>query len=211
MVIDPSALALYVAQMPQARGGAGRRCRPHGIDGAAARSRRCGGGVDRTPMSCAEWARMPRAPDSRRLQTEPPDEDRTASPSPMSLRCCWSARAMTRRPPRSRRRQAAAQEQEAEKMAKQFDEAVAAQNWHSPRATARSCRSTIPAARPPRDQAAARGSSRPGTRPQAGSVGWPRCGSHGDEPVGKNGHQLSAAIYCRSRWTPMAAARIRCG
>ncbi len=91
--------------------------------------------------------------------------------------------------------QQAAQEQAAETMAKQFDEAVAAKNWRLAKGYG-----DVLQIEHPDSAAAAR------IKPALADVKikyeeeaqqrrlaalW----SYGDEPVGKNGHQLSAAIY----------------
>lgn len=91
--------------------------------------------------------------------------------------------------------QAAAQEQEAEKMAKQFDEAVAAQNWHLAKGYGEILQIDHPSSeaaariRPQLEDVTARDEAAGRQRRLAAL--W----SYGDEPVGKNGHQLSAAIY----------------
>ena len=91
--------------------------------------------------------------------------------------------------------QAAAQEQQAEAMAKQFEDAVAAQNWHLAKGYGEVLQLDHPASAAAerikpllaevkvKDEAA-------GQQRRLAAL-W----SYGDEPVGKNGHQLSAAIY----------------
>lgn len=91
--------------------------------------------------------------------------------------------------------QAAAQEQAAEAMAKQFDEAVVAQNWTLAKAHGDILQIEHPTSaaaariKPKLDEIKARAEE---TQQQARLAAlW----SYGDELVGKNGHQLSAAIY----------------
>lgn len=91
--------------------------------------------------------------------------------------------------------QAAAKEQAAETMEKQFEDAVAAQNWRLAKGYGEVLQIDYPTS-----QAAAR------VKPQLDDIRakaeaevqrqrlatlW----SYGDEPVGKDGHQLSASIY----------------
>jgi hypothetical protein len=91
--------------------------------------------------------------------------------------------------------QAAAKEQAAEAMAKQFDDAVAAQNWqlakahgdilqieHPTSAAAARIKATLDAIKAKAEAAQ--------QEKRLGAL-W----TYGDEPVGKDGHQLSAAIY----------------
>lgn len=91
--------------------------------------------------------------------------------------------------------QAAAQEQVAEAMAKQFDDAVAAQNWQLAKAHGDILQiehpSSAAAARvkPALDDIKAKAEAAQQEKRLAAL--W----SYGDEPVGKDGHQLSAAIY----------------
>ena len=91
--------------------------------------------------------------------------------------------------------QAAAEEQKAEAMAKQFDEAVAAQNWHLAKGYGEVLQIEHPSS-----AAAARiqpllGDIKAKAEAQAQQRRLAALWSYGDEPVGKNGHQLSAAIY----------------
>ena len=91
--------------------------------------------------------------------------------------------------------QAAAQEQKAEAMAKQFDEAMAAQNWHLAKGYGEVLQIEHPSS-----AAAARiqpllGDIKAKAEAQAQQRRLAALWSYGDEPVGKNGHQLSAAIY----------------
>lgn len=91
--------------------------------------------------------------------------------------------------------QKAADEQEAEKMAKQFDEAVAAQNWHLAKGYGEILQIDHPTSdaaariKPQLEDVTAKDEAEGRQRRLAAL--W----SYGDEPVGKNGHQLSAAIY----------------
>lgn len=91
--------------------------------------------------------------------------------------------------------QAAAREQEAEKMAAQFDEAVAAHNWHLAKGYGEILQIDHPASaaaariKPLLEDVKARDEAEGQQRRLAAL--W----SYGDEPVGKDGHQLSAAIY----------------
>ena len=91
--------------------------------------------------------------------------------------------------------QAAAQEQKAEAMAKQFDEAMATQNWHLAKGYGEVLQIEHPSS-----AAAARiqpllGDIKAKAEAQAQQRRLAALWSYGDEPVGKNGHQLSAAIY----------------
>ena len=91
--------------------------------------------------------------------------------------------------------QAAAEEQKAEAMAKQFDEAMAAQNWHLAKGYGEVLQIEHPSS-----AAAARiqpllGDIKAKAEAQAQQRRLAALWSYGDEPVGKNGHQLSAAIY----------------
>ena len=91
--------------------------------------------------------------------------------------------------------QKAADEQAAETMAQQFDEAVAAQNWH----LAKGYGEVLQIDHPTSDAAArvkplleeVKAKDEAEGRQRRLAALW----SYGDEPVGKNGHQLSAAIY----------------
>ena len=91
--------------------------------------------------------------------------------------------------------QAAAKEQAAEAMAKQFDDAVTAQNW----ALAKGHGDILQIEHPTSDAAARikpkleEIKARAEAEQQAHRLAslW----AYGDEPVGKDGHQLSAAIY----------------
>lgn len=91
--------------------------------------------------------------------------------------------------------QKAADEQDAEKMAKQFDEAVAAQNWHLAKGYGEILQIDHPTSdaaariKPQLDDVTAKDEAE-GQRRRLAAL-W----SYGDEPVGKDGHQLSAAIY----------------
>ena len=91
--------------------------------------------------------------------------------------------------------QAAAKEQEAEKMAKQFDDAVAARNWHLAKGYGEVLQIDHPTSaaaarvKPLLEEVKAKDEAEGRQRRLAAL--W----SYGDEPVGKNGHQLSAAIY----------------
>jgi hypothetical protein len=103
---------------------------------------------------------------------------------------------MTRRPPRRRRPvQAAAREQVAEGMAKQFDDAVAAQNWQLAKAHGEILQIEHPASaaaarvKPALDEIKAKAEAAQQEKRLAAL--W----AYGDEPVGKDGHQLSAAIF----------------
>ena len=91
--------------------------------------------------------------------------------------------------------QAAAQEQKAEAMAKQFDEAMAAQNWHLAKGYGEVLQIEHPSS-----AAAARiqpllGDIKAKAEAQAQQRRLAALWSYGDEPVGKDGHQLSASIY----------------
>ena len=91
--------------------------------------------------------------------------------------------------------QAAVEEQKAEAMAKQFDEAMAAQNWHLAKGYGEVLQIEHPSS-----AAAARiqpllGDIKAKAEAQAQQRRLAALWSYGDEPVGKNGHQLSAAIY----------------
>jgi hypothetical protein len=91
--------------------------------------------------------------------------------------------------------QAAAQEQVAEGMAKQFDEAVAAQNWQLAKAHGEILQIEHPGSaaaarvKPALDEIRARAEAAQQEKRLAAL--W----TYGDEPVGKDGHQLSAALY----------------
>ena len=91
--------------------------------------------------------------------------------------------------------QAAAKEQAAEAMAKQFDDAVVAQNWTLAKAHGEILQVEHPTSaaaervKPKLDEIKAKAEA---TQQEARLASlW----AYGDEPVGKNGHQLSAAIY----------------
>ena len=90
---------------------------------------------------------------------------------------------------------AAAEEQKAEAMARQFDEAVAAQNWHLAKGYGEVLQIDHPTSaaagriKPLLDEVRAKDEAE-GQRRRLAAL-W----SYGDEPVGKDGHQLSAAIY----------------
>ena len=91
--------------------------------------------------------------------------------------------------------QAAAEEQKAEAMAKQFEDAAAAQNWHLAKGYGEILQIDHPtsdaAARiKPRLEEVKAKDEAEGKQRRLATL-W----SYGDEPVGKNGHQLSAAIY----------------
>ena len=91
--------------------------------------------------------------------------------------------------------QAAVQERAAEDMARQFDDAVAAQNWHLAKGYGEVLQIEHPSS-----AAAARiqpllGDIKAKAEAQAQQRRLAALWSYGDEPVGKNGHQLSAAIY----------------
>ena len=91
--------------------------------------------------------------------------------------------------------QAAAKEQAAEAMAKQFEDAVSAQNW----ALAKGHGDILQMEHPTSDAAARikpkldeiKAKAEAEQQAQRLASLW----AYGDEPVGKNGHQLSAAIY----------------
>lgn len=91
--------------------------------------------------------------------------------------------------------QAAAKEQAAEAMAKQFDDAVTAQNWQLAKGYGDILQIEHPTSaaaariKPKLDEIKARAEA----DQQAARLAtlW----TYGDEPVGKNGHQISAAIY----------------
>jgi hypothetical protein len=91
--------------------------------------------------------------------------------------------------------QAAAKEQAAEAMAKQFDAAVAAQNWQLAKGHGDILQIEHPTSaaaarvKPKLDEIKARAEAE--QQSQRLAALW----AYGDEPVGKNGHQLSAAIY----------------
>ena len=91
--------------------------------------------------------------------------------------------------------QAAAQEQAAEAMAKQFDDAVAAQNWQLAKAHGDILQIEHPGSaaaariKPALDEIKAKAEAAQQEKRLAAL--W----SYGDEPVGKDGHQLSAAIF----------------
>ena len=91
--------------------------------------------------------------------------------------------------------QAAVEEQKAEAMAKQFDEAMAAQNWHLAKGYGEVLQIEHPSS-----AAAARiqpllGDIKAKAEAQAQQRRLAALWSYGDEPVGKSGNQLSAAIY----------------
>jgi hypothetical protein len=89
----------------------------------------------------------------------------------------------------------AAEEQAAEAMAKQFDEAVAARNWHLAKGYGDVLLMDHPASaaaarvKPLLEDVRAKDEAARQERRLAAL--W----AYGDEPVGKHGHQLSAAIY----------------
>ena len=91
--------------------------------------------------------------------------------------------------------QAAAKEQAAEAMARQFDDAVAAQNWQLAKGHGDILQIEHPTSaaaarvKPKLDEIKARAEAEQQARRLAAL--W----AYGDEPVGKDGHQLSAAIY----------------
>ncbi|HSD17304.1 MAG TPA: hypothetical protein VLC71_08625 [Thermomonas sp.] len=91
--------------------------------------------------------------------------------------------------------QAAAKEQAAEAMAKQFDDAVAAQNWQLAKGHGDILQIEHPTSaaaariKPKLDEIKARAEAEQQAHRLASL--W----AYGDEPVGKDGHQLSAAIY----------------
>jgi hypothetical protein len=91
--------------------------------------------------------------------------------------------------------QAAAKEQVAEGMAKQFDDAVAAQNWPLAKAHGDILQIEHPGSaaaariKPALDEVRAKAEAAQQAKRLAAL--W----SYGDEPVGKDGHQLSAALY----------------
>ena len=91
--------------------------------------------------------------------------------------------------------QAAAKEQAAEAMAKQFDAAVTAQNWVLAKGHGDILQIEHPTSaaaariKPKLDEIKARAEAE--QQAQRLAALW----AYGDEPVGKNGHQLSAAIY----------------
>ncbi|HWS76877.1 MAG TPA: hypothetical protein VN205_00715 [Thermomonas sp.] len=91
--------------------------------------------------------------------------------------------------------QVAAREQVAEDMAKQFDDAVAAQNWQLAKAHGDILQIEHPTSaaaarvKPALDEIKAKAEAAQQEKRLAAL--W----SYGDEPVGKDGHQLSAAIY----------------
>ena len=91
--------------------------------------------------------------------------------------------------------QAAAKDQAAEAMAKQFDDAVVAQNWTLAKAHGEILQVEHPTSaaaervKPKLDEIKAKAEA---TQQEARLAAlW----AYGDDPVGKNGHQLSAAIY----------------
>ena len=91
--------------------------------------------------------------------------------------------------------QAAAEEQKAEAMARQFDEAMAAQNWHLAKGYGEVLQIEHPSS-----AAAARiqpllGDIKAKAEAQAQQRRLAALWSYGDEPVGTSGNQLSAAIY----------------
>src|SRR5690606_9132739 len=91
--------------------------------------------------------------------------------------------------------QAAAKEQAAEAMEKQFEDAVAAQNWRLAKGYGDVLQMDHPASaaaarvKPKLEDVRARAEAQ--LRQERLAALW----SYGDEPVGKNGHQLSASIY----------------
>lgn len=91
--------------------------------------------------------------------------------------------------------QAAAKEQAAEAMAKQFEAAVAAQNWALAKGHGDILQIEHPTSaaaariKPKLDEIKAKAEAE--QQAQRLAALW----AYGDEPVGKNGHQLSAAIY----------------
>jgi hypothetical protein len=91
--------------------------------------------------------------------------------------------------------QAAAKEQAAEAMEKQFEDAVAAQNWRLAKGYGDVLQMDHPTSaaaarvKPKLEDVRARAEAQ--LRQERLAALW----SYGDEPVGKNGHQLSASIY----------------
>lgn len=91
--------------------------------------------------------------------------------------------------------QAALEEQEAEGMARQFDAAVAAQNWHLAKGYGEVLLIDHPTSAAAERIKARLEEVKAKDEAEAQQRRLAALWSYGDEPVGKDGHQLSAAIY----------------
>jgi hypothetical protein len=118
---------------------------------------------------------------------------------PLAIALCLLLPACKREDPQAAARaaaeQAAAKEQAAEAMEKQFEEAVAAQNWRLAKGYGDVLQMDHPTSaaaarvKPKLEDVRARAEAQ--LRQERLAALW----SYGDEPVGKDGHQLSASIY----------------
>lgn len=118
---------------------------------------------------------------------------------PLAVALCLLLPACKREDPEAAARaaaaQAAAKEQAAETMEKQFEDAVAAQNWRLAKGYGDVLQMDHPTSaaaarvKPKLDDVRARAEAQ--LRQERLAALW----SYGDEPVGKDGHQLSASIY----------------
>ena len=118
---------------------------------------------------------------------------------PLAVALCLLLPACKREDPQAAARaaaeQAAAKEQAAEAMEKQFEEAVAAQNWRLAKGYGDVLQMDHPTSaaaarvKPKLEDVRARAEAQ--LRQERLAALW----SYGDEPVGKDGHQLSASIY----------------
>lgn len=118
---------------------------------------------------------------------------------PLAVALCLLLPACKREDPQAAARaaaeQAAAKERAAEAMEKQFEDAVAAQNWRLAKGYGDVLQMDHPTSaaaarvKPKLDDVRARAEAQ--LRQERLAALW----SYGDEPVGKNGHQLSASIY----------------
>ncbi len=120
-------------------------------------------------------------------------------PLTMALALCLLLPACTREDPEAAARAAAAQaaekEQAAAAMEKQFEDAVAARNWRLAKGYGEVLQMDHPTSaaaarvRPQLDEVRAKAEDE--VQQQRLAALW----TYGDEPVGKDGHQLSASIY----------------
>jgi hypothetical protein len=118
---------------------------------------------------------------------------------PLAIALCLLLPACKREDPQAAARaaaeQAPAKEQAAEAMEKQFEEAVAAQNWRLAKGYGDVLQMDHPTSaaaarvKPKLEDVRARAEAQ--LRQERLAALW----SYGDEPVGKDGHQLSASIY----------------
>lgn len=118
---------------------------------------------------------------------------------PLAVALCLLLPACKRDDPEAAARaaaeQAAAKERAAEAMEKQFEDAVAAQNWRLAKGYGDVLQMDHPTSaaaarvKPRLEDVRARAEAQ--LRQERLAALW----SYGDEPVGKNGHQLSASIY----------------